>query len=223
MALTLAAASPPALAAGEDEAIAIVKSWRDTGYYMELERAVEGLLLGFEAEGHMVQPIAWDATESLPGYYDVRYSFILDNAAAEAIFLFNKEEGRVAPANEMARTAVTIATTVDVGGETAAPTKMKAGGVRTADDIQAEIKIKQKELEEVYVNFLNRFPEASGKLKVRFTITAAGNVGAVEVVESTINVQVLEIALVRAVERWVFTPATNDVTLTYPFIFYSKQ
>ena len=33
----------------------------------------------------------------------------------------------------------------------------------------------------------------------------------------------LELALVRAVSRWTFAPATNDVTLTYPFIFYSKR
>jgi hypothetical protein len=48
-------------------------------------------------------------------------------------------------------------------------------------------------------------------------------VAGVEVVESTINVKVLEIALVRAVNRWTFAPASNDVTLTYPFIFYSTR
>jgi len=45
----------------------------------------------------------------------------------------------------------------------------------------------------------------------------------VEIVESTINYKPLEVGLVRAVEKWTFTPATNDVTLTYPFVFYRKR
>jgi TonB family protein len=221
--LALAAATA-GHAAGEDEAIAIVKSWRGTGYYMNLERAVEGLLLGFEAGGHAVQGISWDAAETLPGHYDVRYSFLLDATSAEAIFLLDKEEGRVSPANEVARAAVTIATTVDVGEEAAPPPKgVTPGGERTAAHIQAEINIKQRELEEIYETYLTRYPDANGKLKLKFTILGSGSVAAVEVVESTINFKVLEIALVRAVNRWTFAPAANDVTLTYPFIFYSTR
>jgi len=210
-------------AAGEDEAIAIVKSWRDTGYHMDLGRAVEGLLTGFEAEGHSVQPIAWDAAETLSGHYDVRYSFLLDAQDVEIIFLLDKDEGRVSPANDLARAVVTIATTVNLGEGPAPPVKAKPGGERTAADIQAEITIKQRELEDIYEDYLARFPHAAGKLKVRFTIRASGDVAAVEVVETTINVKALEISLARAIGRWVFTPAANDVTLTYPFIFYSKK
>jgi len=211
-------------AAGEDEAIAIVKNWRGAGYYMDVERAVEGLLIGFEAEGHTVQGISWDASETLPGHYDVRYSFLLDATNAEAIFLLDKDEGRVSPANDVARAAVTIATTVDIGEEAPpAPKDVTPGGERTAAHIQAEIKIKQRELEEVYENYLTRYPDASGKLKLRFTIMKSGSVANVETVESTINVKVLEVALVRAVGRWTFAPASNDVTLTYPFIFYSTR
>lgn len=212
-----------AFAVGEDEAIAIVKSWRGEGYFMSVGQAVDGLLMGFEAEGHAVQPVAWDATETLPGHYDVRYSFLLDAANAEMIFLFDKDEGRVSPANDMARAAVTLATSVDIGEAPTAPTKAKPGGPRTAAEIQTEIEIKQRELEEIYENYLNVYPDAGGKLKVRFTILASGNVAAVEVVESTINLKGLEIALTRAVNRWIFTPAANDVTLTYPFIFYSRK
>ena len=213
-----------ARAAGEDEAIAIVKSWRGAGYYMNVEKAMEGLLLGFEAEGHAVQGISWDAAETLPGHYDVRYSFLLDASSAEAIFLLDKNEGRVSPANEVARAVVTIATTVDLGEEPAAPAETVApGGIRTAAHIQAEINVKQRELEEIYENFLSRNPDAGGKLKLKFTILSSGGVAAVEVAESTINVKALEIALTRAVSRWTFAPAANDVTLTYPFIFYSTR
>jgi TonB family protein len=219
----LIAAAPVALAAGEDEAIAIVKSWRGEGYFMDLDRAVNGLLMGFEAEGHAVQPIAWDAAETLPGHYDVRYSFLLDAANAEMIFLLDKDEGRVSPANDMARAAVTIATSVDVGETPAAPVKVKPGGKRTAAEVQAEIEIKQRELEQIYENYLNIKPDAGGKLKVRFSIMPSGSVAGVEIVESTINVKALEIALARAIGRWVFTPSTNEVTLTYPFIFYSRK
>jgi hypothetical protein len=219
----LAMTVAPAGAAGEDEAIAIVKSWRDTGYHMDLARAVEGLLTGFEAEGHAVQPIAWDAAETLPGHFDVRYSFLLDAQDVEIIFLLDKEEGRVSPANNLARAAVKIAITVDIGEGVAPPVKVKPGGERTAADIQAEVTIKQRELEEIYEEYLARFPHAAGKLKVRFTIRASGDVAAVEVVETTINVKPLEVSLTRAVGRWIFTPAARDVTLTYPFIFYRKQ
>ncbi len=223
--LLLAAVTATAVtAAGEDEAIAIVKNWRGAGYYMNVERALEGLLLGFEAENYAVQRISWDAAETLPGHYDVRYSFLLDAASAEAIFLLDKNEGRVSPANEVARAAVKIATTVDIGEEPTPATKgVTPGGERTAAHIQAEINVKQRELEEIYENYLNRYPNAGGKLKLKFTILASGSVAAVEVVESTVNVKVLEISLVRAVDRWTFAPAANDVTLTYPFIFYSKR
>ncbi len=100
---------------------------------------------------------------------------------------------------------------------------MKAGGTRTAADIQTEINVKQRELEQIYENYLNRFPDVAGKLEIKFTILASGVVTRVEIVESTINLKALELALVRAVSRWTFAPATNDVTLTYPFIFYSKK
>jgi TonB family protein len=217
------AAATAAFGAAEDEAIAIVKSWRGEGYYMNIGRAADGLLMGFEAEGHAVQPVNWDATETLPGHYDVRYSFLLDAASAEMIFLLNKDEGRVSPANDMARAVVTLATSVDLGEEPVPPAKVKAGGMRTAADIQTEINIKQRELEQIYENYLSRFPDVGGKLETRFTILASGVVTRVEIVESTINLKALELALVRAVSRWTFAPATNDVTLTYPFIFYSKK
>lgn len=223
--LIIAAAVAPrsAFAVGEDEAIAIVKNWRGEGYFMDIGRAVNGLLMGFEAEGHAVQPVAWDATETLPGHYDVRYSFLLDAASAEAIFLLDKDEGRVSPANDVARAVVALATSVNVGETPAPPVKVKPGGKRTGAEIQAEIDIKQRELEEIYENYLNIDPDAGGKLKVRFTILASGSVAGIEIVESTISMKALEIALTRAVSRWVFTPATNDVTLTYPFIFYSRK
>lgn len=223
--LLAAALSAPAaaFAAGEDEAIAIVKSWRGEGYFMSIGRAVEGLVMGFEAEGHAVQPIAWDAAETLPGHYDVRYSFLLDAANAEMIFLLDRDEGRVSAANDMARAVVMLATSVDVGETPATPTEVKPGGPRTAAEIQTEIGIKQRELEEIYENYLNFNPNAGGKLEVRFTILASGSVAGVEVVESTINMKALEVALTRAVSRWIFTPASNDVTLTYPFIFYSRK
>jgi TonB family protein len=100
---------------------------------------------------------------------------------------------------------------------------VKPGGKRTAAEVQAEIEIKQRELEQIYENYLNIKPDAGGKLKVRFSIMPSGSVAGVEIVESTINVKALEIALARAIGRWVFTPSTNEVTLTYPFIFYSRK
>jgi TonB family protein len=213
----------PARAAAADDAVAVVKSWRDQGYYMDLGHAAENLLLGFEAQGKSVQRVGWFAEETIPGHFDVRYTFLLDAASAEMIFLLDWDEGRVSMGNELARAVATLAATVDVGEEPAAKPRSVITGERTADDIQAEIEVKKRELESVYEDFLNRAPSASGKLKVRFTILASGGVAGVEVVESTINYQPLSVSLVRAIERWTFSPAASDVTLTYPFVFYSKM
>lgn len=221
----LAFAAAGAYGAAEDEAVAIVKNWTGDGYYMDIGRAVEGLLLGFEAQGKSIQRVGWYATVTGTGHVDVRYNFLIDGANAEAIFLFDQDEGRVSPANDWARAAVTLATTVAAGGTPKAPKKPanETGGVRGPEDVQAEIATKQRKLEEIYENYLNRYPHAGGKLKVKFTITAAGGVTAVEVVESTINIPALQVSLVRAISAWTFSPATNDIIITYPFVFYNKK
>jgi len=210
-------------AAGEDEAVAIVKSWRGAGYYMTLGEAADGLLLGFKERGKTVQAIGWYAEQTLPTHFNVRFNFLLDGASLEMIFLLDREEGKVSPANDLARAAVTLATTVDVGAKTPAEPKMAAGGIRSGDDVRAEVEIKKGELENLYKELLKRNAQAGGKLKVRFTITAAGSVADVEVIESTINYPPLELALLRRISAWSFTPAVNDVTVTYPFVFYTQH
>jgi TonB family protein len=211
-------------AAAEDEAVAIVKQWKGDGYFMDVGTAAESLLRGFEAGGETVQRVGWYGTATATGHVDVRYNFLLNGANTEMIFLYDREEGSVVPANDWARAAVTLALTVDPGGHVKAtkPT-MRAGGERTPADVQAEVEINKAALENLYEDYLNRNADAGGKLKLKFTITTAGTVKGVEIVESTINYKPLEVALVRAVEKWVFTPATNDVTLTYPFVFYRKR
>jgi len=215
------AAAALAWAAGEDEAVAIIKSWQGPDYKMTVGAAVDGLMVGFRERGKAIQPIGWYANETLPSHYDVRYGFLIDGGNAEVIFLLNKEEGHVSAANDWARAVVTLATTVDVG-KTAPKAAMTAGTVRTMDDVQVEVEIKKKELVDLYKEFLKRNSKAAGKLKVRFTILPSGDVANVEVLESTINYQPLALSLVRAVDAWTFTPASNEVTVSYPFVFYSS-
>ncbi len=218
----LALAAAAAFGAGEDEAVAIVKSWKGEGYYMTLGQAADGLLTGFRERGKQVQPVGWYAEQTLPSHYTVRYSFLLDGANAEMIFIFNKDEGTVSAANDLARAAATIATTVEMGG--AAPkSKMAAGGFRSSDDVKVEVEIKKAELLDLYREYLKRNPKAGGKLKVRFTIMPSGDVANLEILETTINYEPLAISLVRAIDAWTFTPASNEVTVSYPFVFYSSQ
>lgn len=210
-------------AAGEDEAVAIVRSWRGEGYYMTLGEAANALLIGFGERGKATQAIGWYAEQTLPTHYDVRFNFLLDGANAEMIFIYDAEEGRVSPANDLARAAVTLATTVKLSGKAAATETVTVGGIRESEDIRAEVEVKKSELQEIYREFLKRNPKAGGKIKVRFTILASGAVGGAEVVESTINYPPLEAALLRRISNWTFAPASNDVTVTYPFIFFTQQ
>lgn len=222
--LVLALTAAAAFAAKDDEAVSIVKSWKGSGYYMNVEDAANGLLRGFEAQGKAVQPVGWYGEVTPTGHVDVRFNFLMNNASTDMIFLYDPDEGTVVPANEWARAAVTLATTVNPGEAKSAPRpKMVAGSRRTKDDIQAEIGINSQKLQDIYEDFLNRKPEIGGKLKLTFTILASGKVANVKIAESTINYKPLEVSLFRAVGNWEFTPAADDVTITYPFVFYRKQ
>jgi TonB family protein len=71
-----------------------------------------------------------------------------------------------------------------------------------------------------YERFLKRAPDLAGKITIRFTIDAAGNVSRVEIVENTTGNRDLEDEITRKVNMWKFEAiGEGDVTVTYPFIF----
>jgi TonB family protein len=71
-----------------------------------------------------------------------------------------------------------------------------------------------------YERFLKRAPDLAGKITIRFTIDAGGNVSKVEIVENTTGNKDLEDEIVRKVGMWKFEAINEgDVTVTYPFLF----
>lgn len=66
-------------------------------------------------------------------------------------------------------------------------------------------------------------PELSGKVVVKFVISATGSVASATVTESTLDEPSVETCIVNKVKRWVFPePAGGGiVVVNYPFIFSS--
>jgi TonB family protein len=71
-----------------------------------------------------------------------------------------------------------------------------------------------------YERYLKRIPDLAGKITVRFTIDALGNVSRVEIVENTTGNKELEEEIARKVSMWKFEAIPEgEVTVTYPFVF----
>jgi TonB family protein len=71
-----------------------------------------------------------------------------------------------------------------------------------------------------YERFLKKVPDLAGKITVRFTIDAAGNVTHTEVLENTTGNMELEEEIIRKVKMWKFEEIPEgEVTITYPLIF----
>jgi TonB family protein len=71
-----------------------------------------------------------------------------------------------------------------------------------------------------YERYLKRAPELAGKITIRFTIDAGGNVSRADAVENTTGNKELEEDIIRKVSLWKFDAiGEGDVTVTYPFIF----
>jgi TonB family protein len=71
-----------------------------------------------------------------------------------------------------------------------------------------------------YDKYLRREPGLGGKITVRFTISAAGTVTRVIILENTTGSSAFEQELVRKIKFWKFEQVLEgDVTVTYPFLF----
>ncbi len=72
-----------------------------------------------------------------------------------------------------------------------------------------------------YESRLNQRPKLEGKVRVRFSLEASGEVGSVEIAESTARDGALEACLKDRVATWRFPrlPAGGRAVITYPFLF----
>ncbi len=71
-----------------------------------------------------------------------------------------------------------------------------------------------------YERFLKKTPDLAGKITIRFTIDAAGNVTRLEVLENTTGNKELEDEIARKVKMWKFEAIPEgEVTITYPLVF----
>ena len=94
-------------------------------------------------------------------------------------------------------------------------------GALSKDQISRTIKSNRPAVRSCYEKALGRRPGVEGKVAVRFTIGATGEVTAVDVAEQTVQDEQLSTCLVVAVKSWKFPEPKGGgkVTVTYPFIF----
>lgn len=66
-----------------------------------------------------------------------------------------------------------------------------------------------------------RNPELSGKIVVKLTIDADGNVSEIYVEQSTIDDQEMVSCVLRMIRRWKFPATGGEVNITFPLVFMS--
>lgn len=103
--------------------------------------------------------------------------------------------------------------------------KTPAGaGPRTPESIRATVTKRLAGIQAEYDAQLKKNPRmGGGKVSVRFTIAASGEVTAAEVVEDTVGNPALAAAVVARVRSWRFAPAAGETTVIYPFVFVAGR
>jgi TonB family protein len=75
-----------------------------------------------------------------------------------------------------------------------------------------------------YERALKRNPNLSGKVVVRWTITAAGTVNGVDIDQDTLGDSEVTNCIKGLVARWRFpTPQGGSVEVSFPFVFQASQ
>jgi hypothetical protein len=99
------------------------------------------------------------------------------------------------------------------------PPSVEAGHVDAAA-IAREIRARRKALAACYERALKQQPTLAGKLVVRFSLTPAGTVGAVDVDDDTLGAPGVSACVRAVVLHWRFPPLTEGpAELTFPFVF----
>ena len=83
------------------------------------------------------------------------------------------------------------------------------------------IRAELNQIRQCYEKLLQRSPNASGKVKVRFKVGTNGRVLSANVVSSSISDGTLKGCVIGVVRRWKFPPPRGGsaVTVNYPFTF----
>jgi len=90
--------------------------------------------------------------------------------------------------------------------------------------VSKEVRTRIGAIKACYERSLKRNPNLSGKVKVRWTITAAGTVSGVEIEEDSMGDSEVVSCIKGLVSRWRFpAPSGGSVDVVYPFVFQSSQ
>src|SRR5450631_2792892 len=90
--------------------------------------------------------------------------------------------------------------------------------------VSKEVRTRIGAIKACYERALKRNPNLSGKVKVRWTITAAGTVSAVEIEEDSMGDSEVSSCIKGLVARWRFpAPSGGSVDVVYPFVFQASQ
>lgn len=91
---------------------------------------------------------------------------------------------------------------------------------RDNDAINKVVVERKSSIRMTYEKYLKRDPGLAGKITVRFTILASGEVTRIEVLENSTGNTDLESEITRKIALWTFEAISEgEVTVTYPFIF----
>jgi len=90
--------------------------------------------------------------------------------------------------------------------------------------VSKEVRARIGAIKACYERALKRNPNLSGKIKIRWTITAAGTVSAVEIDEDSVGDGEVSSCIKGLVSRWRFpAPSGGSVDVVYPFVFQASQ
>ena len=95
-----------------------------------------------------------------------------------------------------------------------------SGGL-TSQEVQAVIRANLNQIRHCYEQLLQRSPNSSGKVKVKFRITPTGRVSSASIVSSSIRDPIMKSCVTSKITRWKFPKPRGGqpVTVGYPFVF----
>ena len=95
-----------------------------------------------------------------------------------------------------------------------------SGGL-TAQEISAVIRANLNQIRHCYEQLLQRSPNASGKISVKFEIAVNGRISSVGVTNSTVSDARMRSCVTGKIKRWDFPKPRGGqpVSVTYPFVF----
>jgi TonB family protein len=125
--------------------------------------------------------------------------------------------------------------TVAADDSDAAPTEKRPSGTVRSEApsvegpldpsvVSKEVRVRIGAVKACYERALKRKPNLSGKVKMRWTITAAGTVSAVEVEADSMGDTEVASCIKGLIRRWRFlAPAGGSVDVVYPFLFQTTK